>query len=58
MFGLCTNMAVDGINIMVPFEENILKGNSMNAMFTNPNELKALLTAPNGKIIDNGEISV
>lgn len=56
MFPACTNMAIEGINILVPFEDNILKGNSLNAVFSNPNELKALLTIMNGKIIDNGEI--
>ncbi len=58
MFGVCTNMAVEGINIFVPPEENILKGNLTNAIFVNPNELKALLTVPNGKIIDNGEVAI
>ena len=58
MFASCSNLAVDGMNIVVPPEENLLKGNQLNATFSNPNELKALLTVPNGRLIDNGEIAV
>jgi hypothetical protein len=51
-------MATEGINIFTPPEENVLKGSAVTGTFLNQNELKGLLTAPNGKILDNGEIAV
>ncbi|KAM3140321.1 hypothetical protein pb186bvf_007481 [Paramecium bursaria] len=53
-------IAIDGINIMAPPEDNILKGVTSAGIkaFTNINEIKTLLTTPVGKIVDTPQLTV
>jgi hypothetical protein len=51
------SVCTEGINIIVPSLDNVLKGNTQ-VSFPNANELKVLLTAPIGKIIDNPDLAI